>query len=91
MTQILVGDKYVAKATLNNRANGIDVQDDIRIGMVDEQYVSIHVLKRGGTHLKIAVPRDFFHSNFENDRMHLVAPNRAYAMSQRPTLIFKGL
>ena len=88
MNAITVGDKFLALQTARNTMNGIDPKDDIRIGHVEPAFISVHVIKRDGKSTKLAVPRDAFGSNFENDRFHLAPPNRGYAMLMRAPSVY---
>ena len=89
MAEIPVGDKYVAMQTTRNSVNGVGPQDDIRIGFVDPHYISIHVIKQGGSKTALAVPRALFGVNFEPDRFHMALPNRGYAMLSRATVLYR--
>lgn len=83
MALVVRGDKYLALPTFSNQRNGISPQDDIRIGHLDGETVSIWVLSRSGSRKKLAVPRHVFGLNFEEDRAHTVQANAAYFMSVR--------
>jgi|GEM_PF-3991527 len=89
MTMIPVGDKFVAMRTIRNATNGIDPLDDVRIGFVDHNAISIHVIKKDGRSKQFLVPRDAFVFNFESDRHHLAPPNRGYAMSRHALTPYK--
>ena len=89
MSGIVVGDKFKANPTTRNTLNGVDPSDDIRIGLIEPDFISIHVIKRSGATQQLAVPRGAFGGNFENDRFHLAPPNRGYAMLKRPMTIYK--
>lgn len=81
MTIIVRGDKYVARSTHNNHANGVTPRDDIRVGYIDDDSVSIWVISPGGRTRKLAVPKHVFGLNFEPDKSHTVMPNAGYFMS----------
>ncbi len=89
MPDIAVGDKYKARPTARNSLNGINPGDDIRIGFVESAYVSVRVIRRGGSELQLAVPIEAFGVNFEDDKFHVAPPNRAYALSGRARNIYR--
>lgn len=83
MALIERGGKYLALPTHSNHRNGVSPGDDIRVGHLDGETVSIWAIARSGSTRKLAVPRHVFGLNFEEDRAHTVQPNAAYFMSKR--------
>ncbi len=83
MALIERGGKYIALPTASNQRNNVRPDDDIRVGHLDGEAVSIWVIARSGSTRKLAVPRHVFGLNFEEDRAHTVQPNAAYFMSTR--------